>query len=395
MDKVEQARTWLLLRRPFYGSLALQLLKWRRSESFPVAATDGTTVWTNPKGFDGRPLQERGFIVAHEVLHVIFDHCGAGARYQKSGLGPDGKPWNTMKALIATDIMVNFHLMQDGFEPPKDAIVPAAFPHLSVDFDTTWEEVYSKLELPSGSGGKGRGNAQGGGGFDEHLAPGEGGSDEEQAVSRELVLRAVAQALETAKRAGNAPAFGDRLIERLARPRFSLKDALVEELLARGRGADWSFKRPKRQKLCLTPGLIMPSMISQSAGKVVIGIDVSGSIDVHTLNYFASVLDAALNEVSFDELWVVTIECDVTGGQRVQDTGELWQFFQRVKGGGGTYMPAVFPWIDSQGICPTQVVILTDGYTDFGDPPSYPVTWCITSDVKSPWGRTLKVEVEA
>ena len=56
-------------------------------------------------------------------------------------------------------------------------------------------------------------------------------------------------------------------------------------------------------------------------------------------------------------------------------------------------MPALFPWIDEHGIQPHQVIILTDGYTDFGTPPSWPVCWCITTDVKSPWGRTLHVEL--
>lgn len=388
MDKVEQARAWLLLRRPFYGSLALQLLQWRRSEQFPTAATDGATVYTNPEGFDNRPIEERGFIVAHEVMHVIYDHCGAGARHRLSGLGPDGKPYDERCAAIATDCVVNGHLAADGLAVPSDGLTGAKF-GVSVDLDTTWEQVYSQLRK---NGGNGAGKGGAGQGFDEHLQPGQ--SSEERPVSREQVLRAVAHAVETARRAGAVPAFADRLVEQLARPAFSLKDALVEELLARGRGNDWSFRRPKPQKLCLPPGLIMPSLISQSAGKVVVGIDVSGSIDSHTLDYFASVLDAALNEVTFDELWVATIECDVTGGQQVQDTGELRQFFERVKGGGGTHMPALFPWIDRQGINPTQVVVLTDGYTDFGEHPGYPVSWCVTTDIRSPWGKTLPVRVE-
>jgi hypothetical protein len=39
-------------------------------------------------------------------------------------------------------------------------------------------------------------------------------------------------------------------------------------------------------------------------------------------------------------------------------------------------------------------VCLTDGYTDFGQDPGYPVVWCISSDVDAPWGDNIHFELE-
>jgi len=55
-----------------------------------------------------------------------------------------------------------------------------------------------------------------------------------------------------------------------------------------------------------------------------------------------------------------------------------------------------FTYIDNMGISPNVFVCLTDGYTDFTpeNEPSYPVVWCISSDVKAPYGETIAFEME-
>ena len=63
--------------------------------------------------------------------------------------------------------------------------------------------------------------------------------------------------------------------------------------------------------------------------------------------------------------------------------------------GGGTHMPAGFDYCANEGIDPDVFVCLTDGYTDFGDAPSYPVVWCISSDVEAPYGENVHFELES
>jgi predicted metal-dependent peptidase len=62
--------------------------------------------------------------------------------------------------------------------------------------------------------------------------------------------------------------------------------------------------------------------------------------------------------------------------------------------GGGTHMPAGFDWVAEQGIEPSVFVCLTDGYTDFGEPPSFPVVWCISSNVEASHGESIHFELE-
>ena len=64
------------------------------------------------------------------------------------------------------------------------------------------------------------------------------------------------------------------------------------------------------------------------------------------------------------------------------------------KGGGGTHMPAIFERIEKEGLEPETCIILTDGYTDFGDKQDYNVIWGITSeDIEADHGESVFVEI--
>jgi len=39
-------------------------------------------------------------------------------------------------------------------------------------------------------------------------------------------------------------------------------------------------------------------------------------------------------------------------------------------------------------------VCLTDGYTDFASEPSFPVVWCISSEIEAPYGENVHFELE-
>jgi predicted metal-dependent peptidase len=63
-------------------------------------------------------------------------------------------------------------------------------------------------------------------------------------------------------------------------------------------------------------------------------------------------------------------------------------------GGGGTDPRCVFEWVAKRPTRPEACVMLTDGYigSDWGTQPEYPVMWAITSNHKSPWGVSIKLE---
>ena len=70
---VARAVTKLLLKYPFYGSLALAL-HLTRDDTIDTMCTDGKSIkWSAAFVATLDPLQVM-FVIAHEVLHVAFKH---------------------------------------------------------------------------------------------------------------------------------------------------------------------------------------------------------------------------------------------------------------------------------------------------------------------------------
>ena len=66
----------------------------------------------------------------------------------------------------------------------------------------------------------------------------------------------------------------------------------------------------------------------------------------------------------------------------------------KIKGGGGTDFCCVFEWIESSGVQPKCLVMLTDLEGRFPKfPPDYPVLWVSTTKKIAPFGETARMEV--
>jgi predicted metal-dependent peptidase len=68
----------------------------------------------------------------------------------------------------------------------------------------------------------------------------------------------------------------------------------------------------------------------------------------------------------------------------------------RVKGApgrGGTSFHPPFAYLDEEGIVPDTMIYLTDMMGAFPEEPRYPTVWCATSDIKAPFGETVRVKV--
>ena len=97
-DRLITARIALLLRHSFFGNLATRLTLINADEWCPTAATDGKHFYYNSRFIMMLRKKEVEFLVAHEVLHVVYDHMDRrGTR--------DPQLWN-----IADDYCVNADL---------------------------------------------------------------------------------------------------------------------------------------------------------------------------------------------------------------------------------------------------------------------------------------------
>lgn len=109
IDKIIVARVGLLLRHPFFGNMATRLKIQEGWEELATAATDGRTIFFSRKFFEPLTVKQIEFVIAHEILHNVFDHL---ARRE----GRDPQIFNA-----AADYCVNGQLIRDkiGDTPPQ------------------------------------------------------------------------------------------------------------------------------------------------------------------------------------------------------------------------------------------------------------------------------------
>lgn len=93
-EAVEKLQLALFSCVPFYAEILTQL-KFVESKKIATAATDGLTVFLNPKFMLKLSEGQRNYIIMHEVFHVILLHCVRDD-------GKDARIWN-----IASDYVAN------------------------------------------------------------------------------------------------------------------------------------------------------------------------------------------------------------------------------------------------------------------------------------------------
>ena len=85
-ETITKARARLLVRAPFFGSIALGLA-WVNAPEVRTMATDGRRLWFNPAWCDQHGVEKIMGVIAHEVLHVVNKH------HLRRGMR-DPKLWN-------------------------------------------------------------------------------------------------------------------------------------------------------------------------------------------------------------------------------------------------------------------------------------------------------------
>ena len=108
-DRIIVARVGLLLRHPFFGNMATRLILKEATDWCPTAATDGRHLFYSVPFFAKMTNKEIEFVIAHEILHCVFDHM---TRREDR----DPQIHN-----IAADYIVNNTLVRDRIgDKPKD-----------------------------------------------------------------------------------------------------------------------------------------------------------------------------------------------------------------------------------------------------------------------------------
>ncbi len=379
-ERLVTARIGLLLRHSFFGNLATRLQLINADEWCATAATDGQKFYYNSRFIMMLKPKEVEFLVAHEVLHVVYDHMGRRGNR-------DPQIWN-----IADDYCVNADLKRHKVGQ-FITTVPCLYEQ---KYDgKAAEEVYDDLmknvqkismddlidqlldDHLDGEEGEGEGDGEDGSGNKK----GKGRpqlSDEERERIRQEVKQAIINASSTAE-AGSLPAGVERLIRQATNPVMPWRE-LIQTNLTSAIRTDYSWMRPSRRGWHMDA--IMPGMTPGEEIDVVVAIDMSGSISNKQAQQFLGEIGGMMD--SFDG-YKVHVFCFDTDTYNPQDfTSENLDSIDNYEpmGGGGTDFDCIFDYLKKVGNVPKRLICFTDGYPcgSWGDADYCDTTWIIHGD---------------
>ena len=380
-ERLVSARISLLLKHSFFGNLATRLKLVNADEWCGTAATDGQLFYYNSRFIMMLKPKEVEFLVAHEVLHVVYDHMGR--REQR-----DPKIWN-----IADDYAVNTDLKRHKI---GDFITTVPCLYEKKYDGKSAEEIYDDLlqncktismdELIDQL-------------IDEHLdgeEDGDGDEDGEEidgsgkgkgrpkmsSEERERVRQEVKQAIINAAGSadpGTLPAGVERLIKSHTNPVMPWRELIQTNLTSCIR-TDYSWMRPSRRGWHLDA--IMPGMTPGQEIDVVVTLDMSGSISQKQAQDFLGEIGGMMN--SFDG-YKVHVFCFDTEVYNPKDfhSDNMDSIDEYVpEGGGGTDFDCIFTYLKEHAIDPKRLIVFTDGYPcgSWGDADYCDTTWIIHGD---------------
>lgn len=388
-----------LMRDPLFADLSGILMMGKKEvvDYIPTACTNGRDELYGEAFINKLDDKGLGFVIVHEALHKAGRHLHTWEKLHKE---------NPMLANCAMDYWVNLTIIK---RDPTGSIV--AMPKLDGKeiglYDRRFngmniKQIYDTLKREQEERGGGGGNAGndgndgGSGGFDEHDWEGAKKLSKEELdklakeVDQALRQGQIAAQKMHGKGGGNAL----RDLDDLLNPKVDWRQVLRDFVSAVCSGRDYSsWRKPNRR--FLSQDIIMPSLVSERVGHMVVGIDTSGSIGGPELARFLTEVMAVAEQVNPDKVDLIYWDAEVAGHE-VYNSGTLSTLINstKPKGGGGTDPTCVPKYLDKHGIKPECVIMLTDGYVGSWGDWDVPVLWAICGGNKTtaPVGKTVHIE---
>lgn len=349
IDKIIVARVGLLLRHPFFGNMATRLKIIEGTDWLSTAATDGRAIYFSRPFFEKLSTKQIEFVIAHEIMHNIFDHMGRRE-------GRDPKIFN-----IAADYCVNGQLVRDKI---GDTIPEIKMFHNPKYYGWSAEQVYddihdSMLDQELDALGQL---------IDEHIdwekSDSNGNNNrpsytkEELKKIRDEIRDATMQAAQAAG-AGNVPGSIARMIKDLTEPKMNWRQLLRQQIQSTIKN-DYTFMRPNRKGWHMNA--VLPGQQFQETIDICVSIDMSGSIGDDQAKDFISEIKGIMQEYKD---FKVKLWCFDTSIYNPQDyNGYNADEFDNyeVMGGGGTEFDVNWDYMKDNDIVPKKFIMFTDGY---------------------------------
>ena len=290
LEEYTKSRSQLVLRNPFFGTLALRL-KPISDDSVPTACTNGQFIAFNPKWFLKLREEERVGLIAHEVMHVALMHM---LRREER----DAVKWN-----VAGDYVINNALLKSKFILPPTELIDPKYDNMST------EEIYALLpeDIKDGTGPGDilllDGDDPGGcGAVIDHPSVSDGSASGKFEAEIEI---AVQQAAEAAKAMGKLPGHLQTLIEKALAPKVDWKMVLARFLRTNNK-SDFTWIKPNRR--FISRGLYLPSLHTPALEEIAVAVDTSGSVSEAELEQFTGEITSILHDTN-PEL-IHFLQCD-------------------------------------------------------------------------------------
>jgi len=351
IDKIVVARVGLLLRHPFFGNMATRMKLIDASDWLPTAATDFRNFYFNREFFDKMTPRQVEFVVAHEILHCVFDHMMRNE-------GREKQIWN-----IAADYCVNGILKRDriGDDPPVKFFYDRKYDNWSAE--QVYDEIYNKYDEEQLN--------QLGQMLDHHMDP-EGGKDgqpqyskEELKKIRDEIKEAMIQSANAAG-AGNVPGEIARMIKDMTEPKMDWREMLRMNIQSLVKN-DFSFSRPNRKGQMT--GAVLPGCNFDTSIDVCVALDMSGSISDEMGVDFLGEVKGIMQEFKDFNIKIWCFDTKVYNEQDYDSyNGDEIDEYE-IMGGGGTEFDANWDYMKEHDIRPKKFIMFTDGYpwSSWGD----------------------------
>ena len=401
------SRMRILCNHGFFGLLLMHMI-YSVDEEVETACTDGVRITFGVDFLDQLSDSELDFVMMHEVMHVVLQHCLRGD-------DKDAENFN-----IACDIVVNSNILLENNMNAASITLSnyGESMHTAPDgkegYEYTAEQVYAMLPQNANKqpksvsdGGSALGRAkkeqatQGSnhkGRWDDHSR---WGMYEEDATLRDVWVKRFEDAAEAiavrdpSNTRGLLPLFAKRILEELTKPqtdwRTILNDFIQEEVV------DYSFEPPDR-RFDESP-FFLPDFNGKEdhVEDILFMIDTSASMSDKMITAAYSEIKGAIDQ--FDgklKGWLGFFDAAIIEPKPFENEEEFRII--RPAGGGGTDFQIIFEYVHQHmEKPPASIIILTDGYAPFPQEKltmGIPVLWLLNNEkVDPPWGKVARISV--
>jgi len=377
--RLRRARVRLQRTHPFFADL-LFFIKFIEDDKLDSAGVDcHGNFYFLPKWIDTLTDEEIRGLLVHEILHLALLHLQRGFNKHNRFI------WN-----LAADCHANFIAKESNLVLPKQtACIPDVYDNcvsiVGADkkvicrvknikqkhTEAIYHELLQKLPktttLPKG--------------FDVHIFGTL--SEQEQKNLEEVWKQRVVSASVRVRSIGKLPASIERLVGQLISPKINWREKLYKHIVM-DMPCDFTFRRPHKRSSSV--GWYMPSYKKEHLN-VAVWMDTSGSISKHEITVFLSEVVGICK--AFNNIILTVGWCDtkVHGITEVTDNDVNKIIELKPKGGGGTDLRNIFPYMDKHMPDVQTTIIFTDGFTPFPNQAQIKnrnVLWVLTTNKDIP-----------